>query len=233
MTVILNALESQGNYQRALDAQSAHPRQRGSLYYGRPAGALRDWFLHQHGRGQWRAEPVSDYRTRERGCDLESDAANQRRQCRRHGYRAGGERSAPSIVASDLITNERKIETMVLANDGNIVVLGGLVSDEVLDDSQGVPVLSSIPLLGRLFRSDSVKVTKQNLLVFIRPSIIRNDEDLAGATAEKYRYIREQQMERRERGLMFLDDGNLPVLPTWEEQIQQLPEVPESATGEG
>ena len=133
---------------------------------------------------------------------------------------------APSLIASDLITNERKIETMVLANDGNIVVLGGLVSDEVKDNSEGVPLLSSIPLLGRLFRSDSVKVTKQNLLVFIRPTIIRDDEDLAGATAEKYRFIRDQQMERRERGLMFLDDGNLPVLPTWEEQIQQLPEVP-------
>ena len=140
---------------------------------------------------------------------------------------------APSIVASDLITNERKIETMVLANDGNIVVLGGLVQDEVTDDSQGVPILSNIPLLGRLFRTDSVRVDKRNLLVFIRPTIIRDDEDLAGATAEKYRYIRDQQMERRERGLMFLDDGNLPVLPTWEEQIQQLPEVPESATGEG
>ena len=139
---------------------------------------------------------------------------------------------APSLGASDLITNERKIETMVLANDGNIVVLGGLVSDEVQDDSQGVPLLSSIPLLGRLFRSDSVTVTKQNLLVFIRPTIIRDDEDLAGATAEKYRYIRDQQMERRERGLMFLDDGNLPVLPTWEEQIQQLPEVPADDAGQ-
>jgi len=138
-----------------------------------------------------------------------------------------------SRTLTDVITNERVIDTMVLANDGNIVVLGGLVKDKVLDTSQGVPVLSSIPLLGRLFRNDSVTVTKNNLLVFIRPSIIRNDEDLAGATAEKYRYIREQQMERRERGLMFLDDGNLPVLPTWEEQIQQLPEVPESATGEG
>ena len=133
---------------------------------------------------------------------------------------------APSLIASDLITNERKIETMVLANDGNIVVLGGLVSDEVKDNSEGVPLLSSIPLLGRLFRTDSVEVTKQNLLVFIRPTIIRDDEDLAGATAEKYRFIRDQQMERRERGLMFLDHGNLPVLPTWEEQIQQLPEVP-------
>jgi general secretion pathway protein D len=138
----------------------------------------------------------------------------------------------PALIASDIITNERKIETMVLANDGNIVVLGGLVEDKVTDSSEGVPVLSSIPLLGRLFRSDSVEVTKQNLLVFIRPTIIRNDEDLAGATAEKYRFIRDQQVERRERGLMFLDDGNLPVLPTWEEQLQQLPEVPADDAGQ-
>ena len=139
---------------------------------------------------------------------------------------------SPALIASDIITNERKIETMVLANDGNIVVLGGLVEDKVTDTSEGVPGLSSIPLLGRLFRSDSVEVTKQNLLVFIRPTIIRNDEDLSGATAEKYRFIRDQQMERRERGLMFLDDGNLPVLPTWEEQLQQLPEVPADDAGQ-
>ena len=139
---------------------------------------------------------------------------------------------SPALIASDIITNERKIETMVLANDGNIVVLGGLVEDKVTDTSEGVPGLSRIPLLGRLFRSDSVEVTKQNLLVFIRPTIIRNDEDLSGATAEKYRFIRDQQMERRERGLMFLDDGNLPVLPTWEEQLQQLPEVPADDAGQ-
>jgi len=133
---------------------------------------------------------------------------------------------APSRLASDVITNERKIETMVLANDNDIVVLGGLVKDDVQDSTQGVPFLSDIPLLGRLFRNDVVTVTKSNLLVFIRPTIIRDDEDLAGATAEKYRYIREEQIERRERGLMFLDDGSLPLLPTWEDQIQQLPEAP-------
>ena len=137
-----------------------------------------------------------------------------------------------SRTLTDVITNERVIDTMVLANDGDIVVLGGLVKDKVTDASSGVPVLSSIPLLGRLFRTDSVEVTKNNLLVFIRPSIIRDDEDLAGATAEKYRYIRSEQAERRERGLMFLDDGNLPVLPTWEEQIQQLPEVPADDAGQ-
>jgi len=129
------------------------------------------------------------------------------------------------LSASDLITNERKIETKVLASDGDVIILGGLVRDDVQDSEQGVPILMDIPLLGRLFRNDVVNVTKQNLLVFIRPSIVRDQEALRGATAEKYRYIQEQQMARRARGLMFLDDGNLPVLPTWEEQIQQLPEV--------
>ena len=141
--------------------------------------------------------------------------------------------SAQILAASDVITNERKIETKVLANDSDIVVLGGLVKDDVQNSTQGVPILSGIPLLGRLFRNDVVTVTKSNLLVFIRPTIIRDDEDLKGATAEKYRFIREQQIERRERGLIFLDDGNLPVLPTWEEQIQQLPEVPADDRSDG
>jgi general secretion pathway protein D len=138
------------------------------------------------------------------------------------------------LVASDVITNERKIETKVLAKDGDIVVLGGLVKDDVQDSQQGVPLLQDIPLLGRLFRNDVVSVTKSNLLVFIRPTIVRDDADLAGATAEKYRFIRDQQMERRQRGLMFLDDGNLPVIPEWEGQIQQLPQVPaETSTASG
>ncbi len=141
--------------------------------------------------------------------------------------------SAQILAASDVITNELKIETKVLAYDIDIVVLGGLVKDDVQDSTQGVPILSGIPLLGRLFRNDVVTVTKSNLLVFIRPTIIRDDEDLKGATAEKYRFIREQQIERRERGLIFLDDGNLPVLPTWEEQIQQLPEVPADDRSDG
>lgn len=131
------------------------------------------------------------------------------------------------LVASDVITNERKIETKVLARDGDIVVLGGLVKDDIQDSQQGVPILQDIPLLGRLFRNDVVSVTKSNLLIFIRPTIVRDDDDLAGATADKYRFIRDQQLERRQRGLMFIDDGNLPLIPDWDEQIQQLPEVAE------
>jgi len=65
------------------------------------------------------------------------------------------------LSASDVITNERKIETKVLAKDGDIVVLGGLVKDDVQDSQQGVPLLSDIPVLGRLFRSDVVSVTSR------------------------------------------------------------------------
>jgi general secretion pathway protein D len=135
--------------------------------------------------------------------------------------------SQQALSASDVITNERKIETKVLAKDGDIVVLGGLVKDDIQDAQQGVPILSGIPVLGRLFRNDVVNVTKSNLLVFIRSTIIRDDDDLAGATAEKYRYIRDQQRQRRDQGLMFIDDNLIPVLPTWEDRVRSLPEVPE------
>ncbi|MCR9105907.1 MAG: type II secretion system secretin GspD [Gammaproteobacteria bacterium] len=139
-----------------------------------------------------------------------------------------------SLLASDVVTNERKIQTKVLAQDGRVVVLGGLIQDDVTETEQRVPVLGDIPFLGRLFRNDSVSVTKRNLLIFIRSSVIRDDEQLAGATADKYRYIRERQARLKEQGLMFLDDENLPLLPEWEAQIQQLQSMDseETATGE-
>jgi len=135
--------------------------------------------------------------------------------------------SPVSVGASDVVTNERSIQTKVLAVDGRVVVLGGLIKDDVQDAQQKVPILGDIPLLGRLFRSDSVTVTKTNLMIFIRSTIIRDNEELDGATADKYRYIRDQQALRRERGLMFLDDDNLPQLPEWESRIQQLPTLEE------
>lgn len=124
--------------------------------------------------------------------------------------------------ASDIITNERKIQTKVLAVDGRVVVLGGLIKDDVQDAQQKIPLLGDIPYLGRLFRSDGEKVTKSNLMVFIRSTIIRDNQQLAGATAEKYRYIRDQQAARKDKGLTYLDDANLPMLPEWEEQMKQL-----------
>mgnify|MGYP003644126017 len=127
-----------------------------------------------------------------------------------------------SVTASDVITNERKIQTKVLALDGQVVVLGGLIKDEVQDAQQKVPLLGDIPYLGRLFRSDAEQVKKQNLMVFIRTTIIRDADQLAGASAEKYRYIRDQQALRKEKGLLYLGDASLPVMSEWEAQMQQL-----------
>jgi general secretion pathway protein D len=133
--------------------------------------------------------------------------------------------SGLSVVASDLITNERKIKTKVLASDRRMSVLGGLIKEDVQNSTQKVPFLGDIPFLGRLFRSDAEKITKTNLLIFIRPTIIRDDEQVAGATADKYRYIRQEQQRRIEAGLMYLPDEELPLLPEWEDQIKQLEEI--------
>jgi general secretion pathway protein D len=140
---------------------------------------------------------------------------------------------AVSLLASDIITNERRITTKVLAGDGRTVVLGGLIKDDVQDAQQKVPLLGDIPWLGRLFRSDSISITRSNLMVFIKPTIIRDDAALDGATAEKYRFIREQQRMRIDAGIEFADEADIPILPSWEQQIQQLKEIQEQAVEEG
>ncbi|MFK8040739.1 MAG: type II secretion system secretin GspD [Congregibacter sp.] len=132
-----------------------------------------------------------------------------------------------SAAAADLITNERKIRTKVMAEDGRVVVLGGLIKDDVQSTEQRVPILGDIPYLGRLFRNDAVSVSKTNLMIFIRPTIIRDDADIAGATAIKYRHIRDQQRAQREQGLMFFGESEVPVLPDWEQQILQLEKIRE------
>ena len=130
--------------------------------------------------------------------------------------------SLTGASSSDLITNQRKISTSVMAQDGETIVLGGLVKDDVQESVQKVPLLGDIPVLGRLFRSNNTKITKTNLLVFIRPTIIRSADRLRGATAEKYGYIRELQLEEREQGVNFADDNSLPVLPEWQQQLETL-----------
>ena len=137
-----------------------------------------------------------------------------------------------SAAAADLITNERKIQTKVLAQDGRVVVLGGLIKDDVQSTEQRVPILGDIPVLGRLFRNDAVSVTKTNLLIFIRPTIIRDERALAGATALKYRHIRDQQQLQRDRGVSFNNDDVVPVLPDWERQILELEKIREDVRSE-
>ena len=137
--------------------------------------------------------------------------------------------SLTGAEASDLITNQRKIETSVMTGDGEVIVLGGLIQDEVQESERKVPILGDIPLLGRLFRSTSSKLTKTNLLVFIRPTIIRDAFTLREVTAGRYEYIRNQQVNERLEGINLYPDDRAPVLPEWEEQIRKIEEIKKSA----
>jgi general secretion pathway protein D len=111
------------------------------------------------------------------------------------------------------VTNQRKIETKVLASNGEIVVLGGLIEDKLDKGEMRVPVLGRIPLIGRLFRSDNRTKERTNLMVFLKVTVIRDVEGLSGATAEKYQYLRGQQLKQRGGGFMRRKDNAIPVLP--------------------
>lgn len=113
------------------------------------------------------------------------------------------------------ITDERKIDTQILTADGQTVVLGGLIKDDVQAGSTRVPLLGSIPVLGHLFRTQTSKKVKTNLLVFIRASIIRDDKMMEGATAQKYQTIRNLQLEARRKE----ESKVIPVLPEWKDTV--------------
>lgn len=97
-------------------------------------------------------------------------------------------------------TNTRTITTSVLVDDGKMLVLGGLISDDVQDIEQRVPLLGKIPLLGFLFRYKSSKQVKRNLMVFLRPVIVRDEGSSSRITFDKYDYMRELQQNYGKKG---------------------------------
>jgi general secretion pathway protein D len=101
--------------------------------------------------------------------------------------------------ASDLITNKREIKTTVLADDGETVVLGGLIKDDFQINKSKVPLLGDIPLLGRLFSSESETRIKRNLLVFLRPTIMLGKDESVAATTEKFNQLWDVNLEVREK----------------------------------
>jgi general secretion pathway protein D len=95
--------------------------------------------------------------------------------------------------ASDLVTNKREITTKVLMRDDQILVLGGLISDNQSENKEKVPVLGDLPLIGKLFSSTSSTRTKNNLMVFIRPVILRDDDRIREVSRENYQYMQDTQ----------------------------------------
>ncbi|MDV3440183.1 type II secretion system secretin GspD [Pseudomonas otitidis] len=101
---------------------------------------------------------------------------------------------APAATVSkdavDLITNKRSIKSTILAEDGQVIVLGGLIQDDITSTDSKVPLLGDIPLLGRLFRSTKDSHVKRNLMVFLRPTVVRDRAGLAALSGKKYSDIR-------------------------------------------
>ena len=96
--------------------------------------------------------------------------------------------------SNDLITNKREIQSTVLADDKEIIVLGGLINEEVEESINKVPILGDIPLLGRLFRSSAESVEKRNLMVFLRPTILRDSITTKDLSEERFNFIRAKQI---------------------------------------
>lgn len=116
-------------------------------------------------------------------------------------------------TTSGVITDLRSIDSTVLVDDGRIIVLGGLIQDSVQDGVDKVPVLGDIPLLGHLFRSEKRKRMKTNLMVFLRPYVLRDADSAVAMTGERYDFIRQRQAEFQMQPHFALPDMQMDLLP--------------------
>ena len=107
-------------------------------------------------------------------------------------------------TSTDLITNKRQIQTTVMVETGETIVLGGLIDDDVQESEKKVPVLGNIPVLGKLFKSTSTSRTKRNLIVFLRPTIVRDTNEIRSISNRKYNYF---------EALQNLQDDNGKTIP--------------------
>ena len=127
--------------------------------------------------------------------------------------------------AVDLIVNKRTIDTTVIVDDGEILVLGGLLEDVLRESDQRVPILGDIPLLGVLFRSRRTEKLKTNLMIFIRPTILRDATQTSFETNQKYNYIRDVQQGREGTDVQMMPGQVRPMLPPIEQYKK--PKTPE------
>ena len=116
-------------------------------------------------------------------------------------------------TVSGLITSKRSIDTNVLVDDGQIIVLGGLIEDTVNDTVEKIPLLGDIPFLGYFFRYQSKQRGKTNLMVFLRPTVIRNESQSVALASDRYDYIRGAQLGVQPEQNVFLPRTDTPALP--------------------
>jgi general secretion pathway protein D len=127
---------------------------------------------------------------------------------------------AAGTTNSGPTTNERSIETNVVVNDGDVLVLGGLIQDSYNTSKSKVPLLGDIPLIGGLFRSESRSKVRTNLMVFLRPVVLRDENSVAALTRERYDLMRDsQQLEQPSRHPLMPGLNQGPVLPPLQQVV--------------
>ncbi|MDP5281234.1 type II secretion system secretin GspD [Sphingomonas sp. DG1-23] len=112
--------------------------------------------------------------------------------------------AAQTAAASDLVTNRRAINTTVLADNGQTIVLGGLITDDRQDSRQQVPILGDIPIVGELFKSRRETRQKRTLFIFLKPTILRDPADAAAAAKDKYARLRSEEIANTRRSSLLL-----------------------------
>ena len=140
------------------------------------------------------------------------------------------EQEASSVSGNtgvDISINKREIKTVVMADSGATVVLGGLIDEDVQESVQKVPLLGDIPFIGHLFKSTATSTRKRNLMVFIRPTIIRDGNLMNEISKDKYNYIRATEIRKQEEGLSLMDDEKMPLLPEWNDELALPPSFDE------
>ncbi|MEO7916977.1 MAG: type II secretion system protein GspD, partial [Dokdonella sp.] len=121
---------------------------------------------------------------------------------------------APQVSgAVDLVTNKRELTTNVIVADRSLLVLGGLIDNQMSDTNSKVPGLGSIPILGNLFRYRSNKNEKRDLMIFLRPQILRDKASESAVSSEKYNYMRTEQLQLRQQQWPLTPADERPLLP--------------------
>jgi general secretion pathway protein D len=135
--------------------------------------------------------------------------------------------SISGATSVDISINKREIKTTVIVDDGGTVVLGGLVDEDVQESVSKVPLLGDIPILGHLFKTTTTSKRKRNLMVFIRPTIIRDGATMNEISQRKYNFIRAKQLDRQSQGIPLMPSQESPSLPKWNDALTLPPSFDE------
>ena len=135
--------------------------------------------------------------------------------------------SVSGATSVDISINKRQIKTTVIVDDGGTIVLGGLIDEDVQESEQKVPILGDIPILGHLFKSTSTSKRKRNLMVFLKPTIVRDGVRMNDISRRKYNYIRAQQLKRHDEGVSLMPYQEQPSMPKWDDDMALPPSFEE------